>query len=152
MAIWAEPLELWIPGLPVAQPRARAGITAGKVVVYGADSKHKIHDWKAMLRLQASKAMESRHPLPSGVAIGLTATFFFARSKQMEKDDPGRINYRHVRSPDADNLIKAVKDAFNLIVWADDCQVADECIYKRWGDNPGCQIYVQELPINGGPR
>lgn len=32
--------------------------------------------------------------------------------------------YHHVARPDLDNLIKAVCDALNGIVWKDDCQIA----------------------------
>ena len=149
-------LNLWIPGLPIAQPRARAGVAAGRVVMYGADSKHKIHDWKAVIRMAAANAMAERKrlPIPAGVPVELIVRFIFPRSKTLQKaDKEGRIR-RHVQAPDADNLVKAVKDALNLIVWADDCQVCDEHVFKRWailaGDECGCSITVREVSLTEG--
>lgn len=46
----------------------------------------------------------------------------------------------HVKKPDSDNLIKAVKDALTGILWRDDCQVWKEQVTKIYhaGDESPC--------------
>jgi Holliday junction resolvase RusA-like endonuclease len=44
-----------------------------------------------------------------------------------------------------DNIAKLVLDAMNKIVYADDAQVANIELIKRWGEVPGTRVSVFEL-------
>jgi Holliday junction resolvase RusA-like endonuclease len=47
--------------------------------------------------------------------------------------------------PDADNLVKALMDAANKIVWLDDNQVSDMVVRKRYGYEGAIEITVTEV-------
>ena len=47
--------------------------------------------------------------------------------------------------PDLDNLIKALTDACNGIVWRDDAQIVRLMAEKRYSEQPGASISVIPL-------
>lgn len=47
--------------------------------------------------------------------------------------------------PDLDNLVKAVLDAINGIVFIDDKQIVDLIVKKRYSDKPRINVAVREL-------
>lgn len=51
----------------------------------------------------------------------------------------------HVKKPDADNLIKFVKDALNKIAWHDDSQVAKLRGVKVYADVPKTVVLIEAL-------
>ncbi|SCU95566.1 conserved hypothetical protein [Cupriavidus necator] len=51
------------------------------------------------------------------------------------------------KKPDADNVLKAVKDGMNGVVWVDDCQAVEYRISKKYGTSPGVYVEVMELPL-----
>ncbi|MNQ94958.1 Endodeoxyribonuclease RusA [compost metagenome] len=53
------------------------------------------------------------------------------------------------KKPDADNVLKAVKDAMNGIVYIDDCQVVDFHGRKRFSDTPRVEVIITPLAKAG---
>ncbi len=51
----------------------------------------------------------------------------------------------HTSRPDADNILKAIKDALTGVCWHDDSQVCDVRLLKLYGDVPKMIITVREL-------
>lgn len=51
----------------------------------------------------------------------------------------------HTKKPDLDNLIKAVCDACNGILWLDDRQIAEISARKIYGDSDFVQIFADEM-------
>jgi len=49
--------------------------------------------------------------------------------------------------PDADNVIKAVYDAMNGVVWRDDVQACDGQQTKRYGAVPGVRVRVEMMEV-----
>ncbi len=52
---------------------------------------------------------------------------------------------RPTKKPDMDNVIKAIYDGLNGVVWKDDVQVVDAFVRKRYGEVPG--VHVRIIPI-----
>jgi len=50
----------------------------------------------------------------------------------------------HQGRPDLDNMIKAVKDALTGIVYRDDGQICLEIASKKYADEPGIKIIIQD--------
>lgn len=48
---------------------------------------------------------------------------------------------RHTKRPDLDNVVKAIKDGANGVVWKDDSQVDDVRASKRYGQ-PRVEVEV----------
>ena len=51
----------------------------------------------------------------------------------------------HTGRPDLDNVLKAVADGLNGVVWRDDAQVAETVVRKVYGETPGVEIEVTPL-------
>jgi Holliday junction resolvase RusA-like endonuclease len=49
------------------------------------------------------------------------------------------------KKPDIDNILKAVKDAVNGVVWRDDSQVTDVRLLKRYSTQPRVQVLASEI-------
>lgn len=139
--------EVVIPGEPFAQPRARAAIIAGRAVIY--DPK-KAKNWKAtaqshMLALQLASG-PLKIVLGGPVVMEVIAAFTCPKSDHRTRaPQPRRW---HTKKPDADNVLKAVKDAAKGVLWLDDSQVARETCTKiiaAQGEAPFVLLRVREL-------
>ena len=51
--------------------------------------------------------------------------------------------------PDGDNVLKAVCDGINGVVWADDVQAVDQRVTKVYGETPGLRVRVAALGMVG---
>ena len=49
------------------------------------------------------------------------------------------------KKPDADNVLKAIKDAMNDVVYADDAQVVEISLIKVYGDDPRVEVAASEI-------
>ena len=131
---------------PVPQPRARHAVNRGHAVTYQAPKAHPIHQFKFACREQAARAMDGQPPMLG--PIRLTVTFLMPRPKyMMTAKYPNREMPPHIKRPDLDNLIKAVKDALSGVAWKDDCQVCSiiaEKAYTEKSESPCVMIVAEE--------
>jgi Holliday junction resolvase RusA-like endonuclease len=140
-------IQLAIYGEPVAQPRASKFFNPKTGRMHGyVKQDHPIHLWKSNLQMTASVIVNdgdwtfSRRPN----RISLLVNFHFSRPASM----PKWLGLGHFKKPDADNLIKAVKDALRGILYEDDSQVDWEQAYKVYvADSPHCDIWIMEKTI-----
>jgi Holliday junction resolvase RusA-like endonuclease len=140
-----------IPGEPFAQPRARAAVIAGRAVIY--DPK-KARNWKAtaqshMVEAWGGLAPLINQPLAGPVAIRVLAVFTCPKSDHRKREPLARR--WHTKKPDADNVLKAVKDAAKGVLWLDDRQVCHEICAKHigaQGEAPFVEIRVRTLPAS----
>lgn len=143
-------LSLQVAGLVVAQPRHRMANRGGKLIAIEAYTKHPIHAWKDSLRFAAQNAMLGRPPVD--FALRLEALFLLPRPKAMlAKKKLATVLVPVTRRPDVDNMIKAVFDSLNLIVWVDDSQISTAFIRKRYvlpAEQPGVilQVWREKIP------
>lgn len=129
-----------IPAVPVGQPRARATVrkfgnkvSAGVYDVRtikcadGTKKPHPIVAFKATIR----HAVQARYsgPLIDGpVKLHIQAIFPRPKSMIWKKREMPRA--MHLQKPDGDNVLKAVKDALNQLLWRDDCLVQTQTCEK----------------------
>lgn len=136
----------FVPGLAIAQPRKttlRHGPMAGRTIE--APAKHKIHDWKAVIRHAAKLAMEGRPAQGREVAIRLELSFVMPRPQDLLRPKWAETFLLHTKKPDLDNLEKAIKDALKMITWTDDCQVSTVIKRKAYtmpGESAGVRVGV----------
>lgn len=138
-------VTFFVQGSPVPQPRPRAvkGFT-GHAKIIEAEGKHKIHSWKDALRGDAMKAMAGRLPVEV-VALRLELAFLFRRPKGLTIPKWADRFLLVPTGRDLDNLAKAVQDALNEIVWADDRQVTTLIARKQYvmpHQAPGVRVGV----------
>jgi Holliday junction resolvase RusA-like endonuclease len=77
-------------------------------------------------------------------AVSVHCDFWFgipkSRLKKLKDGD------WHLQRPDVDNCKKSVLDACNLLVWADDCTIAQISATKRWTTGtPRTEVRVESL-------
>lgn len=102
----------------------------------------KLRPWRAVVALAAQNAMEEHTPAAAGVPVSLRLVFLLPRPKAIGKKDPP-----HTKRPDIDKLLRATLDALKSICYADDSQVTDVSMIKRYllvdePSGPGAQITV----------
>ena len=134
-------------GTPKPQPRPRAFVRGGRASVYNPESAK---EWKKAVRFSVHGILPGPIIKPVNVAL----FFYIPRPKSHYRN--GKFSHvlkdsspkRHVKTPDVDNLAKAVLDALtDSKIWIDDAQVVSLIIYKEWADliEPGCQIKIQTV-------
>ena len=90
----------------------------------------------------------SGQKLRAPLAVSIVAVF--PRTKaQLACDRHGNVKAGadrlwHTKKPDADNVVKAVFDGMNGVVWRDDVQAVDLVVRKRYGATPG--VFVRVTP------
>ena len=114
----SDPIALYIPGVPVAQPRPRATAVGRHARVYHA--RGPVDAFKAGVRLAASQAF-SGAPLEGPLRVD--SVFVFPRPKHMIWKTKPMPRVWHAKKPDRDNVDKAVLDALTGLLWRDDAQV-----------------------------
>jgi Holliday junction resolvase RusA-like endonuclease len=119
-------ISVRLAGQPVPQPRHRVYMRGGKLHTYQAPRSHPIHAYKDSLRLMARGEMGTRPPISAPLLV--VAEF-------------GCKNVSTVG--DIDNLLKAVLDSLNGIVWQDDRWVSRVVAEKRTADESFTRLTVR---------
>ena len=134
------PLIVVINGEPVAQGRGRAIRFGDSVRVI--DPK-KSRSWKAMAALvmqQARRAQGVWHPLEGALDVTVVATWQTLKSAPKKNPPVWKVT-----RPDGDNVLKAVLDAGNGILWADDACCVRLTVEKRYGAAPSVLVSIKEV-------
>lgn len=114
-----------------AQPKgsARAFMPKGaRFPIVTADNP-KSKPWQQLVAEGASRALAASGGEQYQGAVALTVTFWLPRPKSL----PKRV-LAHLKKPDLDKLLRAVKDALTKVVWQDDSQVVLVVATKRYVD------------------
>lgn len=135
-------LSFHVPGPPV--PWSRAGRNGDR---YYTPDHVKAYQTEVALRANAAGA----EPSLGAFSVFLRATLPIPASWTKGLKQAARDGKVHATSrPDSDNYAKAVLDACNKVIWADDSQVVELHIVKIYGDDPGLFVAVEKLPDERG--
>ena len=122
-------IDIVFHGTPIGKSRPRFGRTkAGGVVTY---TPQKTRDYERALKSFAQVAMIGKTMLEGPVKVTITAYF-------SHKTKTGW----HVSRPDLDNIIKAVLDALNEIVFDDDAAVCEIVASKKYDNEERIEVQV----------
>lgn len=130
-------LAFEIKTTPVPQARPRFYVRHhGLKNFVGAYDPKQCKTFKEVIAWHARiKAMEQGLKAPLSGAISINLIF--------QMGENGKEVY-HTKRPDIDNLAKAVKDALKGIIYADDSQIVEAHLYKRYGE-PMVRINIKTL-------
>lgn len=136
-------VEFTIPGQPVAKGRPRFARRGAGVATY---TDAKTAGYENLVRMVASVAMAGREPVTGPlhltISLGLQVPGSWSnRRRQMAYS--GAI--RATKKPDADNVLKGIKDGCNGIVWRDDAQVVQITLRKDYSATPCATVMVSML-------
>jgi Holliday junction resolvase RusA-like endonuclease len=132
-----------IPGQPVAKGRPKFARRGAHVVAY---TPAKTASYENLVKLAAATAMRGIEPTARPVALQVTLNLQVPASwsnKRRAAAVAGTICA--TKKPDADNVLKGIKDGCNGIVWADDAQVVRIMIEKRYSESPCAVVRVVEV-------
>lgn len=132
-----------VPGKPVGKGRPRAARRGKGITLY---TPEKTATYESTVALFASQAMAGR-PLISGpVDVVMRVVLPIPASWSIRKKDHATDGIvMPTTKPDMDNVVKAIFDAINGVVWNDDTQVVDLLVRKRYGLTPCVSVIVSQL-------
>ncbi len=136
-----------VPGQPVGKGRPRIGRVGGYARMF---TPEKTISYESTVALFASQAMSGSELLIGPVRALMKLTMAIPESwskKKKEMASAGLI--RPTTKPDVDNVIKAIFDAVNGVVWRDDVQVVELQVTKFYGIKPGVSVSVEEIALDG---
>jgi Holliday junction resolvase RusA-like endonuclease len=132
-----------IPGQPQAKGRPRFARRGAHVVAY---TPAKTASYENLVKMAAAEAMRGTQPTARPVALSVTLNLQVPASwsnKRRAAAYAGSICA--TKKPDADNVLKGLKDGCNGIVWADDAQVVRIVLEKRYSETPCAVVNVVEV-------
>lgn len=140
-----------IPGEPVAKGRPRATTVRGAARMF---TPEKTVNYESMVAILAQQAMAGHPPLEGPVEIGFVARFSIPKGWSKKRLAAHSLfEEMVVKKPDLDNLLKALGDGMNGVVFADDSQIAQTGVCRKvYGAVPGVTVTVRPLsaPVAAG--
>lgn len=151
--------EFNVPGIPVAKGRAKSRVvrTKGGKLTSMHYTPAQTRSFEAEVRHYASVARRASIdreflspmpyddvPLPTG-PLDLIVEFRFPVPDswpEWKREAALDSRIQHTKKPDCSNLVKAIEDACNQVLWHDDGQVCGTIVDKRYALLPGVHVLV----------
>lgn len=136
-------IRLVVPGTPQGKGRARFSTRGGFARAF---TPEKTVAYEGLIALTGQQAMAGREPIAAPVYVTVTAFFQIPASWPKKRKAAALAGLSwHTSKPDGDNILKAVGDGLNGIVWKDDSQVALSKVIKQYAETPRLEIFVEPL-------
>lgn len=137
-------IQFHIPGAPVGKGRPKVSSRGGKFArLY---TPEKTANYEGMVALAAQSAMAGRPPLEGPVRVQLLISLPVPASWSKKKQAAALARQvLPTKKPDADNVIKAIFDGMNGVVWVDDVQACDIRTVKVYATTPGVQVVAAPM-------
>ncbi len=134
-----------VPGEPQGKGRPRIGkvgqharmFTPAKTVAYEGMVAH-----AAQEAMRGAPLLEEPCRLELDVLCSVPASW-----SQKKQAQALRGELRPAKKPDADNVLKAICDGMNGVVWKDDVQAVDVLLRKVYAETPGVRVRVAALDL-----
>jgi Holliday junction resolvase RusA-like endonuclease len=135
-----EPITVVIPGEPQGKARARFGksgvYTPAKTVAY--------EDAIGML---AKASMRGKEQLSGPLHVDMRAVVKIPRSWSVRKQQAALLGeIRPTSKPDIDNILKAIADGMNGIVYRDDAAIVSANVSKVYGHQCFVAVTIKCVP------
>lgn len=138
-------LEFFIPGIPIAKGRPRFVRATGRTYTPEATMAGERN-----IAYFAAAAMRGRPLFSDPLELHIVATYLPPKSRTRAQRALPWAPFRGAR-PDVDNILKALLDACNGVVWVDDAIVASVRVAKVYGEQPGINVTLHELSPDSWP-
>jgi Holliday junction resolvase RusA-like endonuclease len=131
-----------IPGEPVAKGRARFARKGNHVSTY---TPEKTAKYENLVKLAAQEAMRGTAPFTRPVSLLVQIFVSVPASWSKKRRDLALRGFiGATKKPDADNVLKALKDGMNGIVYVDDARVTSIALSKQYGEIPRVEVRASE--------
>lgn len=136
-------IQFTVPGIPVAKARARVTMVGGFARAY---TPAKTRKYEEHVSEVARRAMGELSPSTRPIEIMLELRMPIPASWTKAKRAAAAAgSVRATKKPDADNVLKGVKDALNGICWVDDSQVVVLTVRKLYAIEPCVIVAVRQV-------
>jgi Holliday junction resolvase RusA-like endonuclease len=132
-----------VTGKPTGKGRPRASTRGGFVRMY---TDAKTLGYEAAIADEAARAMGEMEPFETPMQMQVSCYYPIPKSPGPRRSKQDAVDgelYPKVK-PDLDNVVKAVLDAINGVVYVDDAQVINLVATKRYATDPRVEVYVFE--------
>ena len=138
-------IRFTIPGPPQGKGRARATVRGGFARLY---TPQKTVAYEGLVAHQAQIAMEGRPLLDCAVNLHLRILVQVPASwSQKKRMDALAGRIIPTTKPDVDNVIKAICDGCNGVVWRDDVLAAEGGWSRRYAEVPGVTVTITPIAV-----
>lgn len=140
----SSPIIFTVPGAPVGKGRPKVSSRGGKFArMY---TPEKTVNYEGLVSLAATQAMAGRQPITGPAYVVMTITLPIPASWSKKKQAAALCGHVYpTKKPDADNVVKALFDGMNGVVWVDDVQACNLSLVKQYGPTPGVHVIVEEI-------
>jgi Holliday junction resolvase RusA-like endonuclease len=135
-----EPITVIIPGKPTPKGRPRFNSKTG-----GIYTPKKTQHYERTVGLLANNAMRGKEVFQGPVHLELRAHFQIPKSWPEELKVKALLGEISPRGADTDNIVKAVSDGLNKIVYRDDTQIVSIRATKVYAHQPFVVVTVSEV-------
>lgn len=138
-----QPVQFVVPGEAVGKGRPRLSTMNGITRMHS--TKRSI-SYEGLVAMAGTNAMAGRSLLEGPVMVEMRIVVSIPKSGTKKfKAQALAGEVFPAKKPDMDNVIKAIYDGLNGVVWKDDVQVVDAFVRKRYGEVPG--VHVRIVPL-----
>lgn len=130
-----------VPGEPQGKGRARIGRVGGQARMF---TPPKTVAYESLIAAQAYQAMKGAPPIDGPVVLDLDLVHVMPASWSKKKRAAMPVPQC---KPDVDNVIKAVGDGGNGVLWMDDKQIAQVTARRVWGERPEVRVRVAAIGV-----
>ncbi|MDP9518800.1 RusA family crossover junction endodeoxyribonuclease [Pseudomonas protegens] len=142
-----KPVSFIVPGEAVGKGRPRVTTIGGHARMF---TPQKTANYETLISMAAQQAMQGRELITGPVLVELKIAVGIAASWSKKKTAAALAGQvMPTKKPDADNVLKAICDGINGIVFKDDVQVVNVSMSKRFAEKPG--VLVRVVPLEGLP-
>jgi Holliday junction resolvase RusA-like endonuclease len=135
-------ISFTVPGAPIGKGRPRFAKRGEHVRVY---TDEKTVNFENLVKLFASQAMAGLTPFKRPVALSMVIVMQIPASWSKKRQDLAlRGLIGATTKPDVSNVLKAIEDGMNGIVYDDDKQIVGGGFSKQYGLIPRVEVRVQE--------
>lgn len=140
-----KPVSFFVPGEAIGKGRPRVTTIGGHARMF---TPKKTADYETLIAETAQEAMKGRELIGGPVLMELAIRMPVAASWSKKKTAAALDgDVMPTKKPDADNVLKAICDGINGIVFKDDVQVVNISLSKRFSATPG--VTVRVVPLVG---
>ena len=140
-----KPVSFVVPGEAVGKGRPRVSTIDGHVRMF---TPTKTANYETLIAMAAQQAMQGRDLIAGPVLLEMKIFVSVAASWSKKKTAAAlQGSVMPTKKPDADNVLKAICDGINGIVFKDDVQVVNVSLSKRFSETPGVSVRV--VPLMG---
>ncbi len=132
-----------VPGVPQGKGRPRIGRRGEHSMLFAPATTVA---YEGLIAHAAHHAMQGLAPMSCAVSLEIIATMPIPASWSAKKRQQAVNGALHpTTKPDIDNIVKAIGDGCNAVVWDDDKQIVKVLGVKRYGSTPGLWVSVEQV-------